>query len=379
MPSTPGQRILAEAVVQDLIDIGMEDVTLDPNGYVMATLPSNSGKDVPPIGFIAHLDTSPDAPGEGVTPRIVRYEGGEIKLSGKSDALLSPEVFPELNKYAGQELIVTDGTSLLGADDKAGIAAIITAMQNLLEAPHIKHGLVRVAFTPDEEIGRGADRFDVRKFGCKWAYTIDGGELGELEWENFNAAVAKVHFKGLSVHPGTAKGKMRNANLLAMKFASLVPAAMRPETTEAYEGFFHLTDMQGSVEEATLTYLIREFDNDRFEEYKMRFHTWASAINDEHPGSVNLEIKDQYRNMREVMEQNGHIVDLASRAMQAVGVKPIIKPIRGGTDGARLSFMGLPCPNIFTGGHNFHGRYEFLPVQSLEKCMQTIIKLIELL
>jgi tripeptide aminopeptidase len=381
-PSTAGQRVLAEQIVKELEEIGMEDITLDDNCYVMATLPANSLKKVPVIGFIAHLDTSPDVSGKGVSPRIVRYEGGDIRLSEEGDAaaiVLSPALFPELSEYIGQEIIVTDGSTLLGADDKAGIAAIVSAMQYLKENPCIKHGTVRIAFTPDEEIGHGADHFDVKKFGCEWAYTIDGGQVGELEYENFNAAVARVCFKGLNVHPGTAKGKMRNAAMLAVEFATLPPRNKRPENTEGYEGFFHLTDIRAGVEESSLTYLIREHSREEFERDKDCFHIWVDMMNQVYPGSTTLEINDQYYNMRQVVEEKKHIILLASKAMTEAGITPVIKPIRGGTDGARLSFMGLPCPNIFTGGHNFHGRYEFLPVQSLEKCMQTIIKIIELL
>jgi tripeptide aminopeptidase len=382
-PTTPGQRALAEEIVRDLREIGLEDLSLDANGYVTATLPANlpprKSRQIPTIGFIAHLDTSPDFPGRNVRPRIVDYEGGDIVLSEEAGVTLSPALFPELNDYTGQPLIVTDGTTLLGADDKAGIAAIVSAMQYLKEHPHIPHGAVRIAFTPDEEIGRGADRFDVGAFGCAWAYTVDGGAVGELEYENFNAAVATVRLKGRNVHPGTAKGKMLNAALLAVEFAALPPPAERPECTEGYEGFFNLTGLQAGVEEATLTYLIREHDRARFEDFKARFRSFVETINRAHPGCASLDLKDQYYNMREIIEPQKHIIDLARRAMEAAGVEPLIRPIRGGTDGARLSYMGLPCPNLFTGGHNFHGRYEFLPVRSLEKSMQTIIKIIELL
>jgi tripeptide aminopeptidase len=378
-PSTPGQRILAEEIVKDLQEIGLDDISLDENGYVMATLVANSPRDIPAIGFIAHLDTSPDLVGKGVKPRIVTYEGGEVVLSEKEGIRLSPTLFPELNNYIGQSIIVTDGTTLLGADDKAGIAAIISSMQYLKEHPEIQHGTVRIAFTPDEEIGQGADHFDVEKFGCAWAYTVDGGQTGELEYENFNAATAKICFKGRNVHPGTATGKMLNAALLAVEFASLLPPAKRPEHTEGYEGFFHLTEIRATVEEASLSYLVREHDRAKFESLKDDFRTWVETMNRTYPGCATLTMRDQYYNMREIIEQKKHIVELASKAMEAIGVSPLIKPIRGGTDGARLSYMGLPCPNIFTGGHNFHGRYEFLPVQSLEKSMQTIIKIIELL
>ena len=371
--------MLAEEIVKDLKEIGLEDITLDGNSYVMATLPANSERKIPVVGFIAHLDTSPEVSGKDVKPRIVRYEGRDVVLSEKEGIVLSPTLFPELNDYTGQEIIVTDGTSLLGADDKAGIAAIVSAMQYLKEHPATEHGAVRIAFTPDEEIGKGAAYFDVEKFGCEWAYTVDGGRAGELEYENFHAACAKVCFKGRSVHPGTAKDKMRNAALLALEFASLLPEKKRPEHTEGYEGFYHLTGMHATVEEASLSYLIREHDRAEFEQDKEFLQTLARRMNELYPGSTSLRIKDQYYNMREVIEQKMHIVDLAAEAMKAVGLTPLVRPIRGGTDGAHLSYRGLPCPNIFTGGHNFHGRYEFLPVQSLEKSMQTIIKIIELL
>lgn len=378
-PSTPGQRVLAEAIAKELKELGLEDVTLDDNCYLMATLPANTSKKVPVIGFVAHLDTSPDMSGKDVRPRTVSYQGGDIVLSEKENIVLSSAMFPEINDYVGQDVIVTDGTTLLGADDKAGVAAIITAMQYFLEHPEIEHGKIRIGFTPDEEIGQGADHFDVEKFGCEWGYTIDGGQIGELEYENFNAAAAKILFKGLNVHPGTAKNKMVNASLLAVEFASWLPAEQRPETTEGYEGFYHLTSMNGTVEEASLSYIVRDHDRKLFEEKKERLQSLVSLMNSQYPDSTSLEMRDQYYNMKEIVEPKKHIIDLAFEAMQAVGVTPIVKPIRGGTDGARLSFMGLPCPNIFAGGHNFHGRYEFLPVRSLEKSMETIIKIIELL
>ncbi|MDR3142306.1 MAG: peptidase T [Tannerellaceae bacterium] len=378
-PSTPGQRVLAEAIAEELKQTGLEDITLDDNCCLMATLPASTTKKIPVIGFIAHLDTSPDMPGKNVRPRIVTYEGGDIVLSGTGETVLSPGMFPELNDYVGQDIIVTDGTTLLGADDKAGISAIISAMQYFTEHPEAEHGKIRIAFTPDEETGQGADHFDVEKFGCEWAYTIDGGPIGELEYENFNAAAAKVSFKGLNVHPGTAKGKMVNASLLAVEFASWLPVIKRPEYTEGYEGFFHLTHMSGTVEEASLSYLIRDHDRKLFEQKKQMLQSLTHLMNERHPGSARLEMRDQYYNMREMVEPKKHIINLALDAMKAAGVKPVVKPIRGGTDGARLSFMGLPCPNIFAGGLNFHGRYEFLPVRSLEKSMETIIKIIELL
>jgi tripeptide aminopeptidase len=378
-PSTPGQRVLAEAIAEELKQTGLEDVILDDNCYLMATLPANTEKKVPVIGFVAHLDTSPDISGKNVKPRIVTYNGGDIVLSETGEVVLSPGMFPELNDYIGQDIIVTDGTTLLGADDKGGISAIISAMQYFIEHPEAEHGKIRIAFTPDEETGQGADHFDVEKFGCEWGYTIDGGPVGELEYENFNAAAAKVRFKGLNVHPGTAKGKMVNASLLAIEFASWLPVIKRPEYTEGYEGFFHLTSMGGTVEEALLSYIIRDHDRKLFEQKKQMLRSLTHLMNERHPGSTQLEMRDQYYNMREIVEPKKHIINLALEAMAAAGVKPIVKPIRGGTDGARLSFMGLPCPNIFTGGLNFHGRYEFLPVRSLEKSMETIIKIIELL
>lgn len=378
-PSTPGQRVFAEALVKELEKIGLEDISLDDKSYLMATLPANTAKKVPTIGFIAHLDTSPDMSGKDVKPRIVTYKGGDIILCGEDNIVLSPLMFPELNDYKEQDIIVTNGRTLLGADDKAGVAAIIAAVKYLKDHPEIEHGKIRIGFTPDEEIGAGADYFDVEKFGCEWAYTIDGGEIGELEYENFNAAAAKILFKGLNVHPGYAKGKMLNAALLASEFASWLPAEQRPEQTVDYEGFFHLTGMSGTVEEASLSYIIRDHVRETFEEKKELLHELVKRMNEMHPDSTTLELRDQYYNMREVVEPKKYIVDLAFEAMEAAGVKPLVKPIRGGTDGARLSFMGLPCPNIFAGGLNFHGRYEFLPVKSLEKSMETIIKIAELL
>lgn len=378
-PSTPGQRVFAEALVKELEALGLEDISIDEHSYVMATLPANTDcEETPVIGFIAHLDTSPDMSGKDVNPRIVSYQGGDIILNKEDNVVLSPAMFPELNDYVGQELIVTDGKTLLGADDKAGVAAIMGAMQYLKEHPEIKHGKIRIGFTPDEEIGQGADHFDVAKFACQWGYTIDGGQIGELEFENFNAAGAKIIFKGLNVHPGYAKDKMVNASLLALDFASWLPSAQRPENTTGYEGFFHLTNMTGSVEEATLSYIVRDHDRNLFEQKKQLLQLLVDRMNGMHPESTRLEIRDQYYNMREVVEPQKHIIDIAFEAMTTVGVKPLVKPIRGGTDGARLSFMGLPCPNIFAGGLNFHGRYEFLPVKSLEKSMETIIKITEL-
>lgn len=378
-PSTSGQRVFAEALVKELEALGLEEISLDDNSYLMATLPSNmEDKEVPTIGFISHLDTSPDMSGEGVKPRIVSYAGGDIVLNEAENIVLSPRMFPEMEQYIGQDLIVTDGTTLLGADDKAGVAAIISAVAYLKEHPEIKHGKIRIGFTPDEEIGAGADHFDVEKFGCEFAYTVDGGEIGELEYENFNAAAAKVVFSGRNVHPGTAKDKMVNASLLAVEFASMLPADQRPETTEGYEGFFHLTTMVGSVEQAVLQYIVRDHSRELFEQKKQLLEQITAQLNKKYPGMVSLEMHDQYYNMCEIVEPKKYIVDLASEAMEAVGVKPQIKPIRGGTDGARLSFMGLPCPNLFTGGHNFHGRYEYIPIPSLQKSMETVVKIAEL-
>lgn len=378
-PSTAGQRVFAEALVKELEALGLEEISLDDNSYLMATLPSNmEDQEVPTIGFISHLDTSPDMSGEGVKPRIVSYAGGDIVLNEAENIVLSPRMFPEMEQYIGQDLIVTDGTTLLGADDKAGVAAIISAVAYLKKHPEIKHGKIRIGFTPDEEIGAGADHFDVEKFGCEFAYTVDGGEIGELEYENFNAAAAKVVFSGRNVHPGTAKDKMVNASLLAVEFASMLPADQRPETTEGYEGFFHLTTMVGSVEQAVLQYIVRDHSRELFEQKKQLLEQITAQLNKKYPGMVSLEMHDQYYNMREIVEPKKYIVDLASEAMEAVGVKPQIKPIRGGTDGARLSFMGLPCPNLFTGGHNFHGRYEYIPIPSLQKSMETVVKIAEL-
>jgi tripeptide aminopeptidase len=376
-PGTAGQRALAEAIAADLADIGMKDIELDEACCLMATLPANAPQERPAIGFIAHLDTSPDAPGKNVKPRIVSYNGGDIVLSEKNNIILSPSLFPELNDYVGQELIVADGTTLLGADDKAGVAAIVEAMKYLTEHPEVAHGKVRIGFTPDEEIGRGADHFDVEKFACQWAYTVDGGQIGELQYENFNAATATVDFKGRSVHPGEAKDKMINAAMLAAEFVSWLPPKKRPEFTEGYEGFVHLTEIGGTVEKASLTCILRDHDEAALKRYKIYLETIVERMNEKHPGSVAIHISDQYRNMRPVIEHRMHIIELARKAMEAAGVQPIVRPIRGGTDGARLSWMGLPCPNIFAGGHNFHGPYEFLPVKSLEKSMQTIIKIIE--
>lgn len=380
-PSTPGQMIFAEYLQKELEGLGLRDITLDNNGYLMATLPSNLpvGVTVPTVGFIAHLDTSPDMSGRHVKPRIVKaYPGGDIVLNEAEGIVLSPSQFPELDNYIGQDLIVTDGTTLLGADDKAGIAEIISAVDYLLKHPEIKHGDVRIAFNPDEEIGQGAHKFDVKLFGADWAYTMDGGEIGELEYENFNAAVARVTFAGCNVHPGYAKHKMINSMRIANQFVIMLPRWETPEHTEDYEGFYHLVSMEGTVEKTVLTYIIRDHDRDRFERRKKELEHLARKINHEFPDCCSLEIKDQYYNMREKIEPVKYIVDIAEEAMRLAGVTPKVQPIRGGTDGAQLSFKGLPCPNIFAGGLNFHGRYEFVPIPSMEKAEQVIVEIVKL-
>ena len=378
-PSTAKQMKLAEVLKKEMEAMGLQDITLDEHAYLMATLPANIEKPVPTIGFIAHLDTSPDMSGESVKPRVVKnYDGADIVLNEKENIVLSPRVFPELLNHRNEDLIVTDGTTLLGADDKAGIAEIMTAMQYLIDHPEIKHGKIRIAFNPDEEIGMGASMFDVEKFGCDWAYTMDGGELGELEFENFNAAAAKITIKGLNVHPGYAKNKMINAGLIAAQFVNMLPPAERPEHTEGYEGFFHLTSLNATVEEAVFSYIIRDHDAIKFENRLRILNDITDYLNKIYPkGIVRLEIKQQYRNMREIVEPQKHIIDLAEKSMKELGITPNIRPIRGGTDGAQLSFKGLPCPNIFAGGLNFHGRYEFIPIQSMEKAVQLIVKIVE--
>lgn len=378
-PSTPGQMFFARELAGELKKIGMTDVELDDNGYLMATLPANTKKRVPVIGFIAHLDTSPDLSGRNVSPRIVRkYDGGEIVLNEQERVVLNPIEFPELSMYIGQDLIVTDGKTLLGADDKAGIAEIISAVEFLIKHPDIEHGKIRVAFTPDEEIGKGPQKFDVSRFGAEWAYTMDGGEIGELEFENFNAAVAKVTFKGRSVHPGYAKHKMINSIRIANQYAIMLPRWETPEHTEGYEGFYHLIGFEGTVEKTVLTYIIRDHDSDRFDRRKKELEHLSRKINKEFPDCASIEITDQYYNMRKMVEPVMHIVDLASEAMKLAGIVPSVRPIRGGTDGAQLSFKGLPCPNIFAGGHNFHGRYEFVPILSMEKAMEVVVNIARL-
>ena len=378
VPSTPKQLVFAEYLKQELEREGLEDVEMDEKGYIYATLKSNMEKRVPTIGFISHYDTSPDCSGEHVKPRIVdNYDGGDVILS--EGIVLSPTKFPELLAHKGEQLIVTDGTTLLGADDKAGIAEIVQAMCYLRDHPEISHGDIRVAFNPDEEIGMGAHHFDVEKFGCQWAYTIDGGDLGELEYENFNAASAKVRMRGVSVHPGYAKGKMVNANRLAVEFASLLPVEETPECTEGYQGFFHLIGMQANIENAQLSYIIRDHDREKFEARKNTIKQCAKAINDKYgEGTCEIEVNDQYYNMKEKIDPNMHVIDLVLQAMQQCGVPQKVMPIRGGTDGAQLSFKGLPCPNIFAGGVNFHGPYEFVSIQVMEKAKAVIVKICEL-
>lgn len=380
VPSTPAQMDFAKDLAEELKQLNFQDVTLDENGYLMATLPANTDEKRPVVGFIAHMDTSPDMSGNHVTPQIVKaYPGGDIVLDPENNVILSPVDFPELQNYVGQDLICTNGKTLLGADDKAGIAEIITAMEYLMEHPEIKHGKIRVAFTPDEEIGKGPDHFDVNAFGADFAYTIDGGEIGELEYENFNAASAKITFKGRNVHPGYAKHKMLNSIRIAHHFAGMLPRHETPEHTEGYEGFYHLIGFNGDVESTLLSYIIRDHDRDRFERRKKEMEHLVNKINSEYgPSTATLDMKDQYYNMREKIDpDNMHVITLAFAAMEAVGVTPQVRPIRGGTDGARLSFMGLPCPNIFAGGLNFHGRFEFVPIPSMEKAMQVIIKIAE--
>jgi tripeptide aminopeptidase len=378
-PSTPGQMTLAHQLVKELNEIGMEDVTIDPYGYVMATLPANTEKDVPVIGFLAHLDTSPDSSGENVSPQIVEnYDGQDILLNAALGVKLSPADFPNLHNYKGHTLITTDGTTLLGADDKAGIAEIMTAMHYLIKHPEIKHGKIRVAFTPDEEIGRGPEKFDVVAFGATYAYTVDGGPVGELEYESFNAAAATLTFQGISVHPGTAKDKMVNASKLAMEFHSLLPQAECPEQTEGYEGFYHLTDMSGNVEVATLKYIIRDFDRTAFEKRKVLVEQTAKQLQTKYgEHAVSVQIKDTYYNMREKIEPVFEIVEIAKGVLEALDITPIIQPIRGGTDGSQLSYMGLPTPNIFTGGENYHGKYEFVSLDNMVLATHVVIDVIK--
>jgi tripeptide aminopeptidase len=378
-PSTPKQRVFAEYLRSELEELGLENIELDANGYLYATLPANTDKKLPTVGFIAHMDTSPDMSGENVTPRIVaHYDGTDIVLNEEEQIILSPRQFPELLDHVGEDLIVTNGKTLLGADDKAGIAEIVAAVDYLLQHPEVKHGKVRVGFNPDEEIGLGAHKFDVAKFGCDWAYTMDGGEVGELEYENFNAASARITIQGRNVHPGYAKGKMINALRVAQELINLVPVAESPEHTEGYEGFFHLIGVSGEVEKAQVSFIIRDHDRTLFEQRKQRMQEWAAQLNARYgEGTLTVDIHDQYYNMREKIEPVKHVVDVAYKAMEAAGVKPVVRPIRGGTDGAQLSFKGLPCPNIFAGGLNFHGKYEFAPVQSIEKARDVVVRIIQ--
>ena len=379
-PSTPKQMVFAQYLKTELEELGLKDISLDENGYLFATLPSNVNHEVPVVGFIAHMDTSPDMSGENVKPRIVeKYDGKDIPLCAEENIILSPANFPELLDHVGEDLIVTDGHTLLGADDKAGIAEIVGAVAYLIAHPEIKHGDIRIGFNPDEEIGLGAHKFDVEKFGAKWAYTMDGGEVGELEFENFNAAAAKIRVKGRNVHPGYAKNKMINSLLVANEYASLLPADETPGTTEGYEAFYHLIGMEGEVENTVLSYIVRDHDREKFEARKQALLDYAAQLNEKYgEGTVTVELKDQYYNMRQQVEPLMHIIDIAFAAMQEAGVTPKVKAIRGGTDGAQLSFKGLPCPNIFAGGLNFHGRYEFVPVQSIEKAMNVVVKIAEL-
>jgi len=378
IPSTPGQMKLAHLLADELKALGLQTVSISEFGYVTGTLPSNTLEKLPSIGFIAHLDTSPDASGANVSPRIVAgYDGNDIVLDDASNTVLSPKDFPELIKYKGQDIIVTDGKTLLGADDKAGIAEIMTALETLIANPDRKHGDIRVAFTPDEEIGSGAAHLDIEKFGADWAYTIDGGEIGELEYENFNAASATLTLAGRNVHPGYAKDKMINSMRIAAQCIDLLPKNETPETTEGYEGFFHLTSIEGTVEQTVITYIIRDHDRAHFEQRKKTLQEVVEKINAQYPHCATLEMHDQYYNMREKIEPVMHVVTIAEEAMKDAGVTPKVNPIRGGTDGAQLSFRGLPCPNIFTGGHNFHGRFEYIPIQSMEKAVEVILKIVE--
>ena len=383
-PSTENQWILAKKLVEELKTIGMQEVTIDKKAYIMATLPSNVDYDVPTIGFISHFDTTPDFTGANVKPQIIpNYDGGDIILNTKQNIVLSPKYFKDLLQYKGQTIITTDGTTLLGADDKAGITEIVTAMEFLIKNPEIKHGKIRVGFTPDEEIGRGAHHFDVEKFGADWAYTMDGSQVGELEYENFNAAGAKITFKGKSVHPGYAKGKMINSMLIANDFINQLPKGETPQETRGYEGFFHVHHLSGSIEETVLELIIRDHNKKKFEKRKELISKITKKINKKFSKQfgediVIAEVKDQYYNMKEKVLPVKHIVDIAEQAMKLLGIKPIIKPIRGGTDGCQLSFKGLPCPNIFAGGHNFHGKYEYVPVESMQKAVEVIVKIAEL-
>lgn len=381
-PSTAKQLDLSRMLLKELKEFGVADATLDEHGYVMATIPSNlpEGKKVPVIGFIAHVDSAPDAPGAGVNPQIIyNYNGEDIVINSERGMVMKVEEFPELAGYKGQTLITTDGNTLLAADDKAGIAEIMSAVEFIMKSPDFMHGEIKIGFTPDEEIGRGVDKFDVKRFGAEYAYTLDGGEIGELEYENFNAAGAKIFIQGRNIHPGYAKDKMINAIILGTEFNALLPVEQRPEFTQHYEGFFHIIRFDGTVEEAMIQYIIRDHDSEKFEFKKNLIEESVTYMNKKYgEGTFRLELKDQYYNMRKQVEPHYHIVEKAVEAMEMAGVKPHIKPIRGGTDGARLSFMGLPCPNIFAGGHNFHGRYEYIPLESIEKATEVILNIVKL-
>lgn len=379
-PSTEKQWNLSRMLCDELNALGLQDVSIDENAYVMATLPANTDQAVPVIGFLAHVDTSPETPGDNVKPQIIEnYAGGDIILNRENNVVLSPADFPELNDYIGHTLITTDGTTLLGADDKAGIAEIMTAMAYLVQHPEIKHGAIKIAFTPDEEIGKGVDFFDVKKFGAEYAYTLDGGAIGELEYETFNAASATIKVQGRNIHPGYAKNKMINAMLIAMEFNNMLPEFEKPAYTQHYEGFFHLVKIEGGVENCTMQYIVRDHDKEIFGRRKQFLAAVATFLNEKYgENRVVVELKDQYYNMREKIEPVMHVVETAQKAMEMAGVEPKIKPIRGGTDGARLSYMGLPCPNIFAGGHNFHGKQEFIPLQSMHKAVEVIVNIVKL-
>lgn len=379
-PSTTRQFDLLRMLADELKSFGLEDAHMDEHGYVMATLPANTDKEVPVVGFLAHVDSSPDMAASNIRAQVIEnYSGGDVLLNRELEMYMKVADFPELENYKGQTLITTDGTTLLSADDKAGIAEIMTAVEFLCQHPEIKHGTIKIGFTPDEEIGRGVDYFDVKKFGAQYAYTLDGGEIGELEFENFNAAFARVQIQGRNIHPGTAKGKMKNAILIGHEFNEMLPVFERPEHTEGYEGFFHITKFDGVVEQAEIQYIVRDHDQQLFEDKKQLMRDIAAFMNRKYgEGTIQLQLNDQYYNMREKVEPVYHIVAIAEKAIRELGIKPIIKPIRGGTDGSRLSYMGLPCPNIFAGGHNFHGKYEYIPLESMEKATQVMLKVIEL-
>lgn len=377
-PSSQKEFDLLRMLQKELQDMGVK-ADLDEYGYVMATIPANSDKEIPAVGFIAHVDTSPDASGKDIKPQIIEnYQGGDILLNAEKDIVLRVSEFPEMQQYIGKTMITTDGTTLLGADDKGGVAAIMCAAEYIMEHPEFKHGEIKIGFTPDEEIGRGVAKFDVKKFGARYAYTIDGGEIGELEYENFNAAAAKIHIQGSNIHPGYGKDKMVNSMLIAMELNAMLPVEQRPAYTSGYEGFFHLTEINGTVEETTMSYIIRDHDRSKFEAKKELMTSIAEYLNKKYGDVVKLELKHQYYNMRQEVEPHYFIVEKAIKAIEMAGIKPKVQPIRGGTDGANLSFMGLPCPNIFAGGHNFHGKYEYVPLESMEKASEVILNIVKL-